>query len=93
MSEVKLERKEKRELIPGVVHVDGSGRLQTVTKNQNLHYYNLIKAFFNKTEVPIILNTSFNENEPIVNQPIEAINCYERTNMDILVLGNWVIER
>ena len=93
MSEVKLVKKDKKKLIPGVVHVDGSGRLQTVTKDQNLHYYNLINAFFDKTKVPILLNTSFNENEPIVNQPTEAINCYERTNMDTLVLGNWVIER
>ena len=93
MSEVKLIRKEKRELIPGVTHVDGSGRLQTVTKDQNLHYFNLIKAFFDKTTVPIILNTSFNENEPIVNKPIEAIDCYQRTNIDTLVLGNWVVER
>ena len=56
-------------------------------------FYELIKTFYQITGVPIILNTSFNENEPIVNNPIEAINCYERTNMDILVLGNWVIER
>ncbi len=93
MSEVKLVRKDKRELIPGIVHIDGTGRLQTVTKDQNLHYFNLISAFFNKTKVPIILNTSFNENEPIVNNPVEAINCFERTNIDILVLGNWVIKR
>ena len=67
--------------------------LQTVTKSQNYHYYNLINEFYKATNVPIILNTSFNENEPIVNNPDEAINCYERTNMDVLVLGNWVICR
>ena len=93
MSEVKQIRKNKREIIPGVTHVDGSGRLQTVTKDQNLHYYSLIYEFYNQTNVPIILNTSFNENEPIVNQTIEAIDCFERTNMDLLVLENWVIER
>jgi carbamoyltransferase len=93
MSEVKMIRKDKRDLIPGVTHIDGTGRLQTVTKKQNENYYNLIKEFYNVTGVPIILNTSFNENEPIVNNPSEAINCYERTNMDILVLGNWVIQR
>ena len=93
MSEVKQIREDKKELIPGVTHVDGSGRLQTVTKKQNLHYYNLINEFYNQTKVPIILNTSFNENEPIVNQPLEAINCFERTNMDLLVLENWVIKR
>ena len=93
MSEVKMIKKDKRILIPGVTHIDGSGRLQTVTKSQNELYYNLINEFYKKTNVPIILNTSFNENEPIVNNPDEAINCYERTNMDILVMGNWVIYR
>ena len=93
MSEVKQIRKDKREIIPGVTHVDGSGRLQTVTKEQNLHYHNLIHEFYNQTNVPIILNTSFNENEPIVNQPSEAIHCFERTNMDLIVLENWVIQR
>ena len=93
MSEVKIIKKDKRNLIPGVTHIDGSGRLQTVTKIQNQHYYNLINEFYKATSVPIILNTSFNENEPIVNNPEEVINCYERTNMDILVMGNWVISR
>jgi len=93
MSEVYLIKSEKKKLIPGVTHVDGTGRLQTVSFNNNPRYYNLIKQFFNITKVPIILNTSFNENEPIVNKPIEAINCFERTSMDILVLGNWFIFR
>ena len=93
MSEVQAIKKEKRILIPGVTHVDGSGRLQSVLENENKHYYRLIKEFYKITGVPIILNTSFNENEPIVNDPIDAINCYKRTNMDILVLGNWVISR
>ena len=66
---------------------------KTVSKNYNENYYKIITEFKELTKVPMILNTSFNENEPIVNNPIEAINCYERTNMDILVLGNWVIER
>ena len=86
-------KKEKHAEIPAVTHVDGTGRLQTVSFNNNPRYYNLIKQFFNITKVPIILNTSFNENEPIVNKPIEAINCFERTSMDILVLGNWFIFR
>ena len=93
MSEVKLVKANKKKIIPGVVHIDGSGRLQTVTKEQNNHYYNLINAFYDLTTVPILLNTSFNENEPIVNNPIEAIECYERTNMDMLVIGNWIIQR
>ena len=93
MSEVKLVKENKKKIIPGVVHIDGSGRLQTVTKEQNIHYYNLINAFNDLTKVPILLNTSFNENEPIVNNPIEAIECYERTNMDMLAIGNWIIQR
>ncbi len=93
MSEVQTIIREKRILIPGVTHVDGSGRLQSVSEHDNKHYYKLIKEFYKITGVPIILNTSFNENEPIVNNPSDAINCYERTNMDILVLGNWIISR
>ena len=93
MSEVKMIKKEKRDFIPGVTHIDGTGRLQTITQDQNLNYYNLIKEFYEITSVPIILNTSFNENEPIVNNPAEAIDCYVRTNMDILVIGNWVVQR
>ena len=84
---------EKKNLVPGVVHTDGTGRLQTVKKENNLRYYKLIKEFFNITGVPIILNTSFNENEPIVFKPEEALNCFLRTKMDILVMENWVISR
>jgi len=83
----------KKELVPGVVHIDGTGRLQTIKKEQNPRYYKLIKYFFNLTGVPMILNTSFNENEPIVLNPEQALNCFLRTEMDILVLNNWVITR
>jgi len=93
MSEVYQINNKKIDLIPGVAHVDGSGRLQTVKEINNPKFYNLIKSFYQITKVPIILNTSFNENEPIVNIPIEAIKCFERTNMDILVLENYVIAR
>ena len=86
-------RPEKHAVIPAVTHVDGSGRLQTVTATTNLRYYNLIKAFYEKSGVPILLNTSFNENEPIVNTPEQALECYLRTSMDVLVLGNCVISR
>lgn len=86
-------REDKRELIPAVTHVDGSGRLQTVLREDNPHYYQLIECFYQTTEVPILLNTSFNENEPIVCQPEEAIDCFLRTNMDMLVLENIIIER
>ncbi len=83
----------KRSTIPAVTHVDGSGRLQTVTEKHNPLYYRLIKAFENLTGVPIVLNTSFNENEPIVCRPEEALACFLRTKMDMLVLGNTAIQR
>jgi len=86
-------RKEKQALIPAVTHVDGSGRLQTVDKIISPRYYALIEAFRKKTGIPILLNTSFNENEPIVNRPEEALACYLRTNMDMLVMENVVVER
>jgi carbamoyltransferase len=86
-------KKEKHALIPAVTHVDGTGRLQTVDKNISPRYYGLIDAFRKKTGVPILLNTSFNENEPIVNTPAEALDCFLRTQMDMLVLENCVITR
>jgi carbamoyltransferase len=86
-------RFEKRDVIPAVTHVDGSGRLQTVNKEANSRYWGLIRAFERKTGVPILLNTSFNENEPIVHQPAEALDCFIRTRMDVLVLGNHVITK
>lgn len=84
---------EKRQEIPAVTHADGSGRLQTVDKNISPRYYGLIENFRQKTGIPILLNTSFNENEPIVNTPEEAIRCYLRTNMDMLVMENILISR
>ena len=84
---------EKHSIIPAVTHADGTGRLQTVDKNISPRYYNLIERFRQKTGVPILLNTSFNENEPIVNTPAEALDCFLRTQMDMLVMENCVIER
>jgi carbamoyltransferase len=86
-------KKEKQNLIPAVTHVDGTGRLQTVDKKTSPRYYELIDNFRKKTGVPILLNTSFNENEPIVNSPAEALECFLRTNMDMLVMENCVITR
>ena len=86
-------REERRALIPAVTHVDGTGRLQTVTREGNARYYGLIRAFRDLTGVPILLNTSFNESEPIVCTPDEALDCFVRTNMDCLVLGDRVITR
>lgn len=86
-------KKEKHLIIPAVTHVDGTGRLQSVDKIISPRYYNLIETFRQKTGVPILLNTSFNENEPIVNSPAEALDCFLRTKMDMLVLENIIIER
>ena len=84
-------KEDKKAKLKAVVHVDGSGRLQTVDKNIEPKYYNLIETFYKKTGVPILLNTSFNENEPIVNTPAEAYDCFARTKMDMLVMGNIVV--
>jgi carbamoyltransferase len=86
-------RKEKYSEIPAVTHVDGTGRLQTVDRAVEPKYYDLIENFRQKTGVPILLNTSFNENEPIVNTPQEALACYLRTKMDMLVMGDIVVSR
>ena len=86
-------RAEKRASIPAVVHVDGTGRLQTVAREDNPRYHALIRRFYDKTGVPILLNTSFNENEPIVNTPEQALDCFLRTKMDMLILENWVVTR
>ena len=86
-------RAEKRALIPAVTHVDGSGRLQTVHRHTNPLYYRLIEAFRDLTGIPMVLNTSFNENEPIVCRPDEALDCFLRTRMDLLVMGATMIGR
>lgn len=93
MSRVSYFKKSKSNLVPGVVHIDGSGRLQTVKSNDNPRYYRLIKSFQKITNIPILLNTSFNENEPIVFTLEHALDCFLRTEIDILILGNWVIVR
>ncbi len=79
--------------MPAVTHVDGSGRLQTVTRDANPRYYALIEAFQRLTGVPMVLNTSFNENEPVVCTPAEALDCFLRTRMDVLVMGSWMVRR
>jgi len=86
-------RTKKRPLVPAVTHVDGTGRLQTVSSRANPLYWKLIAAFERRTGVPMVLNTSFNENEPIVNTPAEALDCFLRTGMDRLILGNVVLTR
>jgi carbamoyltransferase len=86
-------RSKYRDMIPAVIHVDGTGRLQTVHKETNPRYYRLIEHFRDLTGIPLVLNTSFNENEPIVCYPEEALDCFLRTQMDLLILGNFFVER
>jgi len=86
-------RPEKRSVIPAPTHVDGTARLQTVSRSANPLYWKLLHAVGEVTGAPIVLNTSFNDNEPIVCRPEEALECFRRTHMDVLVLGNYVLER
>ena len=93
MMQVFQVREDKRPFISAVTHVDGSGRLQTVSARSNRRYYRLIEAFHALSGVPMLLNTSFNENEPVVCTPQEALDCFLRTNMDMLVMGEIMIRR
>jgi carbamoyltransferase len=86
-------RPDRRSQIPAVTHVDGTGRLQTVDRASNPRYHALIEAFRKHTGVPILLNTSFNENEPVVCRPQEALECFLRTKMDVLVLDDFLLQR
>ncbi|HEX4913425.1 MAG TPA: carbamoyltransferase C-terminal domain-containing protein [Vicinamibacterales bacterium] len=86
-------RPEKRDAIPAVTHVDGSGRLQSVSRDSNARYWSLIRAFQQRTGVPVVLNTSFNENEPIVEHPRQALDCFLRTDMDVLVMGPHLLRK
>ena len=86
-------RPEKRAIIPAVTHVDGTARVHTVTRGANRLYWQLVNAFEQLTGVPVLLNTSFNENEPIVLRPEEALECFLRTRMDVLVLGQTVVAK
>ncbi len=93
MSSLAIVKKEKRNLIPAVTHFDNTARLQTVNKKNNLKFSNLIYDFFKITNVPILLNTSFNENEPIVTKPEEALECILRTDIDLIVINNFFIKK
>jgi carbamoyltransferase len=86
-------RADKRSIVPAITHVDGSGRLQTVSEASNRRYWQLIKSFQRRTGVPMLLNTSFNENEPIVLRPEQALDCFLRTHMDVLVMGRHALRR
>jgi carbamoyltransferase len=86
-------RSEKRSVIPAPTHVDGTARLQTVSRSANPLYWKLLRAVGDLTGVPVVLNTSFNDNEPIVCRPEEALDCFRRTQTDVLVMGNFVLEK
>src|SRR5262249_18088858 len=86
-------KEDKRAKIPAVTHVDGSGRLQTVSRTVNERYYDLITEFHKLTGVPVVLNTSFNENEPVVCSPRDAIECFLKTRMDVLYIGSYAVRR
>jgi carbamoyltransferase len=86
-------RPAKRGVIPAPTHVDGTARLQTVAQTENPRYWRLLREFANLTGVPVVLNTSFNDNEPIVCRPEEALECFLRTRMDVLVLGDCILEK
>jgi carbamoyltransferase len=86
-------RRDKQSLVPAITHVDGSARQQTVSRQTNPKYWSLIQAFERQTGVPVVLNTSFNENEPVVNTPDEAVRCFLRNDMDVLVLGPYLVQK
>jgi carbamoyltransferase len=93
MQQVYPVRPDKRQVVPAITHVDGSGRLQTVSERANPRYHRLILEFESLTGVPLVLNTSFNENEPIVDTPEQALDCFLRTRMDAIVVGNTIVRR
>lgn len=93
MLSVVLVKEDKREIIPAVTHVDGTARVQIVSKKNNFLFWQLIKEFEKITGVPVLLNTSFNENEPIVCTPQEALECFLRTKMDVLVMGKTFLNK
>jgi carbamoyltransferase len=93
MAQAATIREERRAQIPAVTHQDGTGRLQTVDRRTHPRFHRLIEAFEALTGVPMVLNTSFNENEPMVRSPEEALDCFLRTRMDLLVMGDWILRR
>jgi len=87
-------KEEKRSIIPGITHIDGTARLQTVTEKQNKRYWNLIREFKKLTSIPLLINTSFNVmGEPIVCTPNDAVRCFKSTGIDYLVMGNYILTK
>lgn len=93
MSRIMPVKEDKKEIIPGVTHVDGTARIQTVDKETNERYYKVIDAFYKETGVPMLVNTSFNCQEPVVETPKNAVDTFKRTGLDILVVGNWLVRK
>ena len=93
MSTLATVKQDKQKLIPSVTHIDGTARLQTVNSINNFKYAKLINSFYSLTGVPILLNTSFNENEPIVMKPEESLDCLVRTDMDAIFINNYLVKR
>ena len=93
MSSLAFVKEEKKKIIPAITHIDGTARLQSVNFDTNPKFASLINAFYEITNVPILLNTSFNENEPIVMKPEEALDCLLRTDMDAIVINNFLIKK
>ena len=93
MTEVIYANKKYAKKINGAIHIDGTCRVQTVSKNLNKFFYLLIESFYTKTKIPVLLNTSFNIQEPIVETPSDAINCFEKSKIDVLVINNYLIMR
>ena len=88
-----LKFKKCRKITPAIRHVDNTGRLQTVKKNDNKFYYDLLTKFYKETKIPLLLNTSFNIQEPVVCTPLDAIKCFKKSNMDYLIVENFIITK
>ena len=93
MSSLSIVKKDKQKIVPAITHIDGTARVQTVEKSTNFKLACLLESFKKITNVPILLNTSFNENEPIVMKPEEALNCILRNDLDYLVMDNFIIKK
>ena len=92
MSIVSKIKNDKKKLIPAVIHIDETSRIHSVSKNMNSKFYNLLNAFYKKTNVPVLLNTSFNIQEPIVYSPLDALKTYFNSDVDYLCMGNYLCD-
>ena len=93
MMQVLKFKKDVKKITPAIRHVDNTGRLQTVKKKDNPFYFKLLNEFYKETKIPMLLNTSFNVQEPIVCKPYDAIKCFKKSKMDCLIIENFIITR